>query len=269
MPSPIRLIRALDEEEADRGREHADDRAGREREPHEVGVKDGHGKGRASWPGRAAGGPSKTMPPRTSTSRSTNVLDRAELVRDEEDRHVPSSRVQLGEQRRERLLRVDVDAGGRLVEHEQVRLAGERLRDERALLLAAGEASRAARVERSPRPTRSIAVVDALRGRAARSGPSRPRRATRPAATTSRDGDRRLDPELRALRRGSRSASARWARPAGSPKSAAVPVCGRSRPSEEPQQRRLAAAVRAGDRDELALRRSARSTSARTGGPPG
>src|SRR5687767_9992399 len=46
------------------------------------------------------------------------LLDGPELVRDEEDGRV-ELRVQLGEQHRERLLRVDVDAGRRLVEHEQ------------------------------------------------------------------------------------------------------------------------------------------------------
>ena len=45
--------------------------------------------------------------------------------------------MQLGEEGRERFLRIDVDAGGRLVEDKQLRLAGERLRDERALLLPA------------------------------------------------------------------------------------------------------------------------------------
>jgi hypothetical protein len=45
------------------------------------------------------------------------LLDRAELVRDEEDGRVELG-VQLGEKHRERLLRVDVDAGRRLVQHE-------------------------------------------------------------------------------------------------------------------------------------------------------
>ena len=65
-------------------------------------------------------------------------LDRAELVRDVQDRHVELA-VEALEQRRERLLRLGVDSGRRLVEHEQRRLGGERLGDERALLLAAGE----------------------------------------------------------------------------------------------------------------------------------
>ena len=43
---------ALHEEEPDRRRKDPDDRAGREGEPHELGVKDGHGRGRAT----AAGG---------------------------------------------------------------------------------------------------------------------------------------------------------------------------------------------------------------------
>ena len=89
--------------------------------------------------GGACGAPSKTIPPRTSTSRSTscstapNSCETKRIV-------TPSSLVQLAEQPGERLLRVDVDAGGRLVEDEQLRLRGERLRDEGALLLPAREA---------------------------------------------------------------------------------------------------------------------------------
>src|SRR6187200_1711341 len=63
---------------------------------------------------------------------------RAELVRDVENRDAESL-VQPAEKRAESLLRVDVDTGGRLVENEELRLAGERLRDEGALLLATGE----------------------------------------------------------------------------------------------------------------------------------
>src|SRR5438046_2337665 len=64
-----------------------------------------------------------------------DVLDRPELVGDVEDRHAELA-VEPLEQDGERLLRRDVDACRRLVEREQPRLAGERLRDQRALLLA-------------------------------------------------------------------------------------------------------------------------------------
>src|SRR4051794_33730524 len=67
-----------------------------------------------------------------------DVLDRAELVRDVEDGDVELA-VQSGEQCGERLLRVGVDTGRRLVEDQQPRLRGDRLRDEGALLLPAGE----------------------------------------------------------------------------------------------------------------------------------
>jgi hypothetical protein len=66
------------------------------------------------------------------------ALDRPELVRDVEDRDAEGL-VQLPEEGAERLLGVDVDAGCRLVEDEEIGLAGERLGDEGALLLAAGE----------------------------------------------------------------------------------------------------------------------------------
>src|SRR5881409_3388045 len=78
------------------------------------------------------------------------VLDSSELVRDVEDRDAELA-VQAVEQCCERLLRLDVDARCRLVEHEQLRPGRECFRDERALLLASGEArERAVRELRQP-----------------------------------------------------------------------------------------------------------------------
>ena len=111
------------------------------------------------------------------------ALDRPELVRDVQDRHVQVT-VQPVEQDGERLLRFGVDARRRLVEHEQGRLAGERLRDERALLLAAGKRVASGLSATAPRPTRSIASDTITRSRR-RSGPSRLPPASRPAETTS------------------------------------------------------------------------------------
>ena len=64
------------------------------------------------------------------------AFDGTELVRDVEDGD-PERLVQLAEEGAEGLLCVDVDAGCRLVEDEELRLARERLCDERALLLPA------------------------------------------------------------------------------------------------------------------------------------
>ena len=61
------------------------------------------------------------------------VLHGSELMRDVEDRGA-ELRVQPSEERRERFLRLGVDTGRRLIEHEDRRLAGERLCDERPLL---------------------------------------------------------------------------------------------------------------------------------------
>src|SRR5580765_6427157 len=66
------------------------------------------------------------------------AFDSAELVRDVDDCR-PELLVQTCEQRREVVLRLDVDARGRLVQDEQRRLGGECLRDEGALLLSSGE----------------------------------------------------------------------------------------------------------------------------------
>src|SRR5436190_20325160 len=56
-------------------------------------------------------------------------LDGAELVRHVEDRR-PELLVEPLQELGERGLRLDVDPGGRLVEHEHLRLARQRLRDE-------------------------------------------------------------------------------------------------------------------------------------------
>src|SRR6188508_1918391 len=69
------------------------------------------------------------------------VLDRAELVRDVDDRDSELP-VQIREELRERLLRPRVHARGRLVEDEERGTCGERLRDEGTLLHAAREGSK-------------------------------------------------------------------------------------------------------------------------------
>ena len=67
-------------------------------------------------------------------------LDGAELVRDIEDRDAELL-VELRKEPGKRFLGVDVHPGRGLVEHQERRLACERLRDEGSLLLPAGEAS--------------------------------------------------------------------------------------------------------------------------------
>jgi len=62
---------------------------------------------------------------------------RAELVRHQQDR--PAAGGEPAERGGERLLAGRVHPGGRLVEHQQVGPAGQRPGDQRALLLAAGE----------------------------------------------------------------------------------------------------------------------------------
>ena len=84
------------------------------------------------------------------------VLDSAELVRDVHDRDSELS-VERRQQLGERLLGLGVHARGRLVEHEQRRLAGQRLRDERALLHSAGE-----RAQRRVGDGREVDSVDRL-----------------------------------------------------------------------------------------------------------
>src|SRR6476659_3510063 len=60
-------------------------------------------------------------------------LDRAEFVGDVENRHLELAAQPL-QQRCDRVLCLDVDTGRGLVQHEQLRIRGQRLRDVRALL---------------------------------------------------------------------------------------------------------------------------------------
>ncbi len=83
--------------------------------------------------------------------------------------------MQLAEERAESLLRVDVDAGGRLVEDEELRFAGERLRDEGPLLLAAGKRAGSA-LPPGPRDRRARSRRRPPRGRRRPNGLRRPRR---------------------------------------------------------------------------------------------
>ena len=155
-----------------------------------------------------------------------HVLDRAELVRDVQDRHAELA-VQPPEQLRQRLLRRDVDAGRRLVERKQLRAGHERLRDERALLLPPGEPRQ--RTARKPgQPHALDRVLDGLAvGRAEPAERAQRRAASRDDLADRR---RRLDAELRALGE-IPEPSALLKRPAGSPNSRTVPRVGCSSPS--------------------------------------
>ena len=135
-----------------------------------------------------------------------DVLDRAELVRDVErsSRHARACR--RASSAASASCGVGVDARGRLVEDEERRLAGERLRDERPLLLAARElGERRVGVLRQPdvgdRLVDDRAVRAPQRARAAR------RCASRPAETTSRTVTGASVPSRRAAR-GSRASPA-------------------------------------------------------------
>src|SRR5918992_3412243 len=88
--------------------------------------------------GQCRRGPVEEHAPADEDEALDEALDRPELVGDVEDRHRELA-VEPVEQRGQRLLRLRVDAGGGLVEHEERRLACQRLGDERPLLLAARE----------------------------------------------------------------------------------------------------------------------------------
>src|SRR6266540_1444181 len=176
-----------------------------------------------------------------------DVLDRSKLVRDVEDRDAELA-VESSEQLRERLLRCDIDGGCWLVQREQPRVRYERLRDERALLLSAGEScQRPPCVRREPHPfdrlvdRRPVVRVEAAEGveRGAAGGNDFSHRR------------RRLNADLGAL--GEVAEAPALAKAVGrlieEPHAAAR---GALEAQGQAEQGRLAAPVGSGDRDELA-----------------
>ncbi len=163
-----------------------------------------------SW--SASGGPSyATRPSRITTARSTSGASgpsswaTSTMVAP----RALSWRSALGE----RLLVGQVDAGGRLVEEEQVGLPGQRPGDQHPLLLAAGElgdpvARRGRRARRPPARRRSPPGRRARAAAAAGGGSAGPRR----PPPTPRPG-----PRMRRRPAGARTrcAASRGSRPAG------------------------------------------------------
>src|SRR4029079_8939678 len=174
-------------------------------------------------------------------------LHGAEFVRDVEDRDAESL-VQLAEERAESLLRVDVDTCSRRAENEELRPAGERLRDEGALLLATGEP-----LNRRRRPILEADTRDRVRDRIAVGTAERLQKPAPGAAAAVHllaHGGGRVDREPGAL--GEVPDPVAVAHAVGGLAEEARLAVGRLLEAERgPEQARLAASVRAGDRDEL------------------
>jgi hypothetical protein len=125
------------------------------------------------------------------------ALDRSELVRDIEDGHRELA-VKAVEKLGERLLRFDVDARRRLVEDEKLGFRGERLGDERTLLLSAGKA-RQRPVRHTGEAYARNRLMDALTV-VARESPEKPGARQSPGRHDLADSRGRVEAELRALR---------------------------------------------------------------------
>ena len=153
----------------------------------------------------------------------------------------------------ERLLVGQVDAGGRLVEEEQVGLAGQGAGDQHPLLLAAGERGDAVAGPvgrgRRPRARRRWRRGRPATAGAAGGGGSAGRR--RPPPTPRRGRRRR---RRRAAAR-SRPAASRGTSSSGVPNSSTDPAASGRSPVSAADQGGLAGAVGAHQRDELARRR--------------
>ena len=195
--------------------------------------------------GRSVG---ETLPVSSSTMRSAYCAAsvRSCIAATSE----PGLRAQPVEELERLLLMPDVERGGRLVEEDDLRLLRERARDDDALLLTAGERPEAAvgereEVEPRERARRRVAVARALlRERAEVRRPAeehvlRDRHPGRSRRLLRDDGDEPR--ELRACEVVDRAAVERdLARE-------------RDEPRDRAQQRRLAGAVRADEREPLAV----------------
>ena len=163
---------------------------------------------------------------------------------------------EVGDQRLEQLGAGAVEAGEGLVEEQDAGVLDEGAGDQRALALAAGELAEGLAPPACPRPTRSSAARAASRSRAARAAPPRQAR-ERPHRRHVERRDRVVETGALGLRHG---------RAAG-----ADPQLARQRAQlaeQRQQQRRLAAAVGAEQRQPLA-RRAARTRPPRSpAGPP-
>jgi hypothetical protein len=156
--------------------------------------------------------------------------------------------VELFEQPGEGLLSLDVDAGGGLVQDEEVRLTGERLRDVGALALAARET-----VNRGLGPLEQANALD--RSPNGRSVP-RPERAKHPSPRYASgrhelaDRHGRLDPEESSLRQVAKSNTVLEAL-RRLVEEERLTRCRAFEAEGEADQGGLATTVRAGDADEL------------------
>ncbi len=238
---------ALHEEEPDSRRQHTDDGARAEREPHELSLEHGHATGRARRPGARRCTVEDDRSP-DEDDPLDEALDGPELVGDVDDRHA-EIRVQLIEQRGQGLLRLRIDTCGRLVQNEERRAARKGLRNEGTLLHAAGE-----RPDGNICLSRQTDALDRLGDELAITPAHRPEQAARQPTGGDDLAYRRrsVTAELGALREvpegaPSREAVCRLAIESRSPLGRAL------EPEQNSDERRLAAAVRPGDRDELSF----------------
>ena len=153
----------------------------------------------------------------------------------------------------ERLLALQVDPGGRLVEHEQVGLAGERAGDQHPLLLAAGQRGDAVPglVGEADRLERGL---DGLPVGPAASGTNGRRRESRPEATTSRTEAGTPEAAVDPLRDEADAVPARANAVERGAEQPDLAAAGRDQAHHRADQRGLAGAVGAEDGDHLARR---------------
>ena len=137
---------------------------------------------------RSPVGPAATTRPASSTTWSLPAAS-LEVVGGDDDG--APGRPLVGEHGADLLGRRDVEAGGRLVEQQEVGLLGEALGDERPLALAARQLAEVAAGERRRARRGRWRRATAARS-SARSRPTRPRTGARPEGDDLADRDREV-----------------------------------------------------------------------------
>ncbi len=253
----------LHQVDAQGGRGQADHDGADERPDHELVGEDAHAPhipGRSSWPVRVDmvvarvgvvagrfrhGALVRDLAVVHDDAAGDQRLQRAELVRDQQ--HGAAAGDELAQRAGERGLARRVDPGRRLVEHQQLGAAGQGPGDQRALLLAAGQAGH--------RVAGAVGQPDLLEG-GRHGGPVGGPRRAEDAPTGDQAG-----PDHLGHRRRHAGTGADPLRHVPDPLpsfEAAVAEQGdragaqRHQPQDRPDQRRLAGAVGAQDRDHVA-----------------
>ena len=197
-------------------------------------------------------------PPSTSTpfSRCSVRLarvGRVRVVRDHDD-GLAVLAVERLQQVEDLVARLAIEVAGRLVAEQQRRIGDDRARDADALLLAARELPRVVLARDRPRPTTVSAIATRLRRSAFAELRQQQRQLDVALGGQHRQQVVELEDEADVLRAPAPTARRPTSLSMRSPPTSIAPSRRRVEPADQVEQRRLARAGRAHQREEIALR---------------